>query len=114
MTKDQVQMVKDIAEMMVIRPITPVSPNIMGILFEKCMLHVHIMVGLIGLWCLTPLSTIIQLYCGGQFFGGENLSTRRKPLTCRKLLTNFYHIMLYRVHIAMNEVRTHNVSGDRH
>jgi hypothetical protein len=54
-TKDQVQMVKDIAEMMVIRPITPVSPNIMGILFEKCMLHVHIMVGLIGLWCLTPL-----------------------------------------------------------
>jgi hypothetical protein len=35
-TKDQVQMVKDIAEMMVIRPITPVSLNIMGILFEKC------------------------------------------------------------------------------
>ena len=41
------------------------------------------------LWCLTPLSTIFQLYRGG--------GNWRKPPTCRKSLTN---CMLYRVHLA--------------
>ena len=45
--------------------------------------------GGLGLWCLMPLSTIFQLYRGGN---------RRKPPTCRKSLTN-YHIKLYRVHL---------------
>jgi len=35
------------------------------------------------------LSTIFQLYRGRQFIGGGNLSTRRKPPTCRNSLSNF-------------------------
>ena len=59
-----------------------------------------------GLWCLSTLSTIFQLY-----IGGGNRSTRRKPPTCANKL---YHIMLYRVQLAMNGVRPLNFSGDRH
>ena len=55
----------------------------------------------LGLWYLMPLSTIFQnLYIVViSFIGGGNQSTWRKPLTCCKSLTNFYHIMLYRVHL---------------
>ena len=63
-----------------------------------------------GLWCFTPLSTIFQLYRGGQFIVGGN---HRKPPTCRKSL-KLYHIMLYWVHFARKGVQTHNFSGDRH
>jgi hypothetical protein len=55
------------------------------------------------LWCWVPLSTLFQLYRGGQVYwcGGGN---RPKPPTWRKSLTNF----------AMNGVGTLNLSGDRH
>ena len=61
----------------------------------------------LGLWCLMPLSTIFQLYPGGQFYWWRKLEYSEKTTDLPQVTDKLSHNVL---HLALNGNQTRNIS----
>jgi len=68
----------------------------------------------IELWCLRNFQQYFSYIVVVSFIGGGNRRTRKKTTDLSRVTDKLYYMIMYRVHFAMNGVRTHNFNGNRY
>jgi hypothetical protein len=63
---------------------------------------------------MLPNATIFQLFLAGKFYWFSNLEYPEKTTDLLEITDKLYHLMLYGVHLVMNDVRIHNFCDDSH
>ena len=72
------------------------------------------MVGWLVIVFNATFNNMSVIYHGGHFYCWRKPEYPEKTTYLSQGTNKLYNIMLYRVHLAMNEDRTHNFCGDRH